>query len=146
MNEINPYRYLFPIARALLVGTFVLSAIKHLTHWGAALDEMSNLGMPRSGLLMAGSISLRLIGGLSVLTGYRARIGAALLLAFVLPATFLGHAFWAMPLEKQSHESVEFLNNLAMAGGVLFVLLAGPSPTPSNTITTSKIDHLQTIA
>ncbi len=116
------------IARALLIGTFVISALKHLTHWTAALDEMVALGMPRSSFLMAGSILLRLAGGLLVLTGSCVRLGAALLLAFVLPATFLGHAFWTMPAAKQPHELVEFLNNLSMSGGVLIVLIAGTSP------------------
>jgi uncharacterized membrane protein YphA (DoxX/SURF4 family) len=128
MRTLNLKNVAFAIARTLLVATFVVSAIKHLTHWTAALDEMTGLGMPRSGFLMAGSIVLRLSGGLSVLTGIRGRWGAVLLLAFVLPATFLGHAFWTMPLVQQPHERVEFLNNLSMSGGVLFVLIAGTAP------------------
>jgi len=72
---------------------------------------------------MAGSVTLRLVGGIAVLSGYRERIGAGLLLAFVLPATFLGHDFWSMPPAKQPHELIEFLNNLAMAGGVMMVLV-----------------------
>jgi putative oxidoreductase len=126
---------LLPVARALLVATFVISAVRHATDWNAALDEMTYLGMPRSGPLMAGSIALRLIGGLSVLLGWRVRWGAALLLAFIAPATFLGHAFWLLPAEQQPHETIEFLNNLSMTGGVLLVLLVGPrvtNPHPDN--------------
>jgi putative oxidoreductase len=132
----------FVIARSLLVATFVIRALKHLTHWTAALDEMTRLGMPRSGFLMAGSIVLRLAGGLSVLAGIRGRWGAALLLAVVLPATFLGHAYWTMPLTKQPHEIVEFLNNLSMSGGVLFVLIAGTSPA----ITWNAVNRAQGVA
>jgi len=32
---------LFPLGRALLAATFVISAVRHLTHWSAALDEMA---------------------------------------------------------------------------------------------------------
>jgi putative oxidoreductase len=116
-------RIIYLVARTLLVGTFIISALKHLSHWGAALDEMASLGMPRSSILMAGSVTLRLAGGIAVLSGYQARIGACLLLAFVLPATFLGHAFWSMPPAKRPHELIEFLNNLAMAGGVMLVVV-----------------------
>jgi uncharacterized membrane protein YphA (DoxX/SURF4 family) len=77
MKKAETENVAFAAARTLLVATFVVSAINHLTHWTAALDEMTGLGMPRSGILMAGSIVLRLTGGLLVLTGIRGRLGAA---------------------------------------------------------------------
>jgi putative oxidoreductase len=121
-------KVLFVIARAMLAATFLISAIRHSTHCSAALDEMGADGMPRSSLLLIGSITLRLIGGLSILFGFYARAGAALLFAFLIPAAFLAHNFWAMPSERQTHESIEFLNNLAMAAGALLVALNGAGP------------------
>ena len=125
MPDQSAMNYLYPVARACLTATFILSAVRHLFHRNAALDEMEGFGMPRSPFLLAGSIVLRLAGGLSVLTGFHARWGAVLLLLFVVPATFFGHAFWGKPVEKRTHESIEFLNNLSMAGGLLLVLIAG---------------------
>lgn len=119
---------LFPVARAMLSATFILSAVRHLSHWSAALDEMGTLGMPRSSFLLTGSIALRLIGGIAMLLGFYGRAGAALLVAFVLPAAVLGHGFWAVPPERQAHETIEFLNNLSMAGGALLVVLNGAGP------------------
>jgi putative oxidoreductase len=109
----------------MIAATFVISAIRHITHWSAALDEMAADGVPRSSFLLMGSIGLRLIGGLAVLLGFYARTGAALLVAFVLPAAVLAHDFWAMPPGRQTHETIEFLNNLAMAGGALLIVLNG---------------------
>jgi putative oxidoreductase len=114
------------LARAMLTATFILSALRHLTHWSAALDEMAGDGMLRSSILLLGSITFRLLGGLLVLTGFRARIGATLLVLFIVPAAFLAHDFWAMPPERQTHEMIEFLNNMAIAGGALLVALKGP--------------------
>jgi putative oxidoreductase len=124
----NLTAFLFLIGRAMLTATFILSAVRHLTHWSAALDEMAGDGMPRSSFLLLGSIAFRLIGGLSVLVGFRARIGATLLVLFILPAALLAHDFWAMPPERQTHEMIEFLNNLAIAGGALLVALNGAGP------------------
>jgi uncharacterized membrane protein YphA (DoxX/SURF4 family) len=42
--------------------------------------------------------------------------------------TVLAHDFWAMPTARQTHEMIEFLNNLAMAGGALMVALNGAGP------------------
>lgn len=119
---------LYPIARALLAATFILSAVRHLTHWSAALDEMGGFGMPQSSFLLTGSIVLRLVGGLGVLVGFHARTAAALLVVFVLPAAVLGHNFWGAPPMERTHETIEFLNNLSMAGGALLIVLHGAGP------------------
>ena len=119
---------LFPLARAMLTATFIISAFRHLTHWSAALDEMAGDGMPRSSVLLLGSITFRLIGGFSVLLGFRARYGAALLVVFIVPAALFAHDFWAMPAARQTHETIEFLNNIAIAAGALLVTLHGPGP------------------
>jgi putative oxidoreductase len=119
------YGLLFPLARAMLSATFIISAARHLTHWSAALDEMVGDGMPRSSILLSGSIAFRLLGGLSVLLGFHARLGAGLLVAFILPAAFLAHDFWVMPAERRTHEAIEFFNNMAIASGALFITLHG---------------------
>jgi putative oxidoreductase len=129
----NNYRataiqFLYPLARTLLTGTFVISAVRHLMNWDAALNEMANDGMPRSDFLLLGSIALRLIGGLMVIAGFHARLGAVLLVAFVIPAAFVGHDFWAMPAARRTHETIEFLNNMAIAAGALLIVLSGPGP------------------
>jgi uncharacterized membrane protein YphA (DoxX/SURF4 family) len=99
---------------------------------------MAGDGMPRSSVLLLGSISLRLIGGPTVLFGFYARSGAGLLLAFVIPAALLAHEFWAMPATRQTHETIEFLNNMAIAAGALLVLLNGPGPLSIDSIVNRK--------
>jgi putative oxidoreductase len=47
------------------------------------------VAVPLSGLMAV-------TGGLSVLVGYRARAGAARLIAFLLPVTLMMHRFWAI--------------------------------------------------
>jgi putative oxidoreductase len=116
---------LYALARAMFSATFVISAIRHSCDRGAALDEMSAGGMPRSNTLLLGSIMLRLLGGLSVLLGFHARIGGLLLVVFILPATFIVHAFWEKPPEKRVHELTELLNNVAITAGALFIVVSG---------------------
>ncbi len=122
------HQLLFPVARSMLAATFIISAIRHIIHWSAALDEMAGDGMPRSSFLLLGSVAFRLLGGLSVLVGIRAKLGAAMLVAFIVPAAFLAHDFWAMPAARQTHETIEFLNNMAIAAGALLVALNGAGP------------------
>jgi hypothetical protein len=50
------------------------------------------------------------------------------MVVFIVPAAFLAHDFWAMPAARQTHETIEFLNNMAIAAGALLVVLHGAGP------------------
>src|SRR5947207_5187781 len=82
------------LGRALFALIFILSApgdfsqktIGYAAHQGVPLAEIA---VPLAGVLA-------LAGGLSVLLGYRARVGAWLLILFLIPVTVLLHNFWAV--------------------------------------------------
>ena len=52
---------------------------------------MTNRGLPLPQLLLMGNIFCTLVGGLSILFGFKARIGAILLIIFLVPTTFVFH-------------------------------------------------------
>ena len=70
-----------------------------------------------------------LAGGLSVLLGYHARIGAWLLVLFLVPVTVMLHNFWAVtdPMMHQIQQ-VMFFKNVAMLGGALLIAHFGAGP------------------
>jgi putative oxidoreductase len=83
---------------------------------------LASLAVPLSGVIA-------LAGGLSILLGYRARIGAwliALFLALVTPAL---HNFWAVsdPMMHQM-QFIMFMKNLSMLGGALLITQLGSGP------------------
>ena len=69
------------------------------------------------------AIFLLVTGGLMVLFGYRSTLGAILLLMYWLPVTFIVHDFWNCPKEILREESILFMKNIAIIGGLL--MLAG---------------------
>jgi putative oxidoreductase len=66
-----------------------------------------------------------LVGGLSVLVGLKARLGAALLILCLVPATMLLHNFWAVGSTEMGNEIEHFAKNLGLAGGLLLVIAFG---------------------
>ena len=75
--------------------------------------------MPLSGLIA-------LTGGLSVLFGYQARIGACLLVLFLVPVTLVMHPFWAVSDPAMFPVQLAlFTRNVLMLGGALLVARAG---------------------
>ena|ERR1700733_10391530 len=61
------------------------------------------------------------LGGLLVLLGIKVRLGAILLILFLIPSTVVMHAFWMFDGSMREAEMMMFLKNISIIGG-LFVL------------------------
>src|SRR5215469_8373905 len=77
-------------------------------------------GVPLASLAVPFSGLMAIAGGLSILLGYRARIGAWLIVLFLVPVTFMMHNFWAVadPMMKQM-QMIMFFKNVSMTGAAL---------------------------
>ena len=106
---------------------FVMSGPMHFTHQTIAFA--ASQGVPFASLAVPLSGVLALAGGLSILLGYRAKIGAWLLVLFLLGVTPMLHNFWAVsdPVMHQM-QFVMFMKNLSMLGGALFFAAVGTGP------------------
>ena len=113
-------------ARILLVVIFIFSGISKIGGWEGTSQFMAAQGMPLVPFFLVGAIALNLVGGLSVLVGYRARWGAFLLVVFLVPTTFIFHDFWALEGAAASMQRIQFLKNLSLLGGLLMVVAFGP--------------------
>ena len=82
-----------------------------------------------AGLLVPLSGAMALAGGVSVLLGYRAKIGAWLLVLFLIPVTVMLHNFWAVkdPTIAQMQLAM-FMKNISMMGAALLISQFGAGP------------------
>jgi putative oxidoreductase len=67
-------------------------------------------------VLLAAAVVLMVVGSVLVISGLRARLGAILLLLFLVPTTLLFHGDVADPQER-----IQLLKNLSIMGGLLMV-------------------------
>jgi uncharacterized membrane protein YphA (DoxX/SURF4 family) len=126
--EPTTLRYLPLLGRILLSHIFLLSFFGKVTNWSTFEGMMAAKGVPPSWVpfLLGGAAALELIGGLSVLFGFKARWGALLLVLFLIGVTPVMHNFWAMPDPKAFQEQlINFQKNVAMLGGLLMVIACG---------------------
>jgi putative oxidoreductase len=117
-------------ARVLICVIFLMAAVGNkIPHFGEVAQLMAYKGIPQPKLMLAGAIVFLLAGSLSVITGYRARIGALLLLVFLALATYYFHNFWAIADATARQEAlIQFMKNLSMMGAMLFIIANGPGP------------------
>ncbi len=118
------------IGRTCLAAIFLLSPIANLLpNFGAVARSMQEAGVPLPRIALAIAIVLLIAGSLSLIAGYRARIGALLLIVFLIPATFYFHAPWkAADSAAFSLQLVHFLKNLGLFGAMLLIMAAGAGP------------------
>jgi uncharacterized membrane protein YphA (DoxX/SURF4 family) len=62
-----------------------------------------------------------LLGGLSVILGVYADLGAVVLAALLVVMAVKMHDFWAADAASKQTEMIGFLKNISMAGGLLFI-------------------------
>jgi putative oxidoreductase len=114
------------IGRILLSFIFLYEAYDTIKYFDQTRQLMTEYGLVwRQDLLLYGGTSVLVLGGLMLLTGYRASFGAFLLLLYWVPVTFIVHSFWNDPEEERRLHEIFFMKNLAITGGLLMVYVNG---------------------
>ncbi len=116
-----------PLAgRILLSAIFLFSAFGKITDWSGTAGYMASRGMPAVPFFLFMAIVFESLGGLSVLTGFKARWGAAALFVFLIPTTLIFHAFWSAGPDMFRMQLINFMKNVAIMGGLLQIVAHGP--------------------
>lgn len=116
-----------PLGRFLFSLIFLISGFTHFS--SGSIGYADSHGIPMADILVPVSGLMAIIGGLSVLTGLHARVGAILLLLFLVPVTILMHDFWNVADPQMSQmQMINFLKNLGLIGGALFISFYGAGP------------------
>lgn len=117
---------LTPLAgRGLVSAIFLMSALGKLGNFTGTAAMMATKGFPAASAFLAAAIAVEIGGGLSVLTGYKARWGAAALFAFLIPTTLIFHNFWAYTGADLEAQMIHFLKNVSIMGGLLTTVSFG---------------------
>ncbi len=120
-------KYLVLVGRILFAAIFLIAGPSHFAHKTVAYAAAQ--GVPLASIAVPVAGVLAIAGGLSVMLGFRARIGAWLLVLFLVPVTVMMHNFWAAtdPMMAQMQQ-VMFLKNLAILGAALMIANFGSGP------------------
>jgi uncharacterized membrane protein YphA (DoxX/SURF4 family) len=114
------------VGRILFALIFINSGIAHFTKNAAMTGyaQYKKVPMARASVYISGLMIL--LGGLYIVLGFYADLGALLIAIFLIPTAFLMHNFWKEtdPTAKQN-ETIAFFKDLALAGAslVMFAVL-----------------------
>jgi putative oxidoreductase len=126
MKAFTPYMAV--ASRLLLAQIFVISGAGMLIEPASTLGLMSAKGLPASPFLVACIGLFELVAATGLIVGWKARWAAIGLMAFTVVASLLFHDFWAVPVAQQFMQQLLFMKNMAVAGGLLFIVAIGAGP------------------
>ena len=124
----NDASYWILLARVLLCSPFLYSGVDKCRRWSAAQREVAASGLPWPTLLHLVTVVVQIGGGSCLLLGIVPRLGALLLLLFLIPVTVMYHPFWKRSGADFVTEADHFLSNLAIMGGLLVIVALGGGP------------------
>ena len=113
-------KYIPLAARICLCIIFLKAGIGKIFGFGGTAAMMASQGLPIPQVLLVFTIAFQLIGGLSLLFGYKVKIGSLLLILFLIPATLVFHNPIGNPDQMNA-----FLKNIGLIGGLLMTIYAG---------------------
>jgi putative oxidoreductase len=102
---------------------FVISGFGKVTGFAGTAAFMASRGLPAAEILLVGAILVELVGGLMLIAGFKARWAALAIAAFLVPTTLAFHS----PVGPEAQaQATQFLKNLSILGGMLYVAVFGP--------------------
>jgi putative oxidoreductase len=115
------------IGRIFFSLIFLRTAFSHFSDESIAYAASQNV--PLASVLVPAAGILAILGGISIVLGYKAKLGAWLIVLFLVPVTIMMHNFWAIeePAMKQMQMAM-FMKNLSMLGGALLITYFGSGP------------------
>ena len=129
-----------PAARILTGSTYALLGFDALRAPGARVDQAATVlaavrkwvPLPIGDeLVVRGNAAVQVLGGTLLALGRAPRLSALALVGSLIPTTLAGHAYWTIedPAARKQ-QRIQFHKNMAMIGGLLFVVLDQPQARP----------------
>ena len=116
-------------ARVSIALIFFMSAVANkIPNFSGVVQYMTGAGVPQPQIALVGAIIFLIAGSISIILGYKARIGAALLLIFLVLATYYFHDFWTFEGQERQQQLIQFMKNLSLMGTMLLLIANGPGP------------------
>ncbi len=114
------------IGRIFLSAIFLFEAVDSILFFNKTKETMTQHGLTwNQDMLLYGAIFLLVMGGIMVLLGYRSTLGAIMLLVYWFPVTIIVHDFWVFPADQMRLQSILFMKNMAIIGGLLMLVGKG---------------------
>ena len=114
LNSLLPWAPL--TARVLVGGMFVTAGLNKLANFAATADFAQYAGLPSPEIAVTIAIAIEILGGLSIMLGYKIFWGAFTLAIFTVVVSFTFHGDFADPMQQ-----LLFTKNMGIVAALLYM-------------------------
>jgi len=108
------------VGRVLISTIFILSGLSKLAAPAMTIGYIQSVGLPLPPVAFGLAAFIEIVGGITLLLGYRTRIAAGVLSLFALATAVFFHSNFG-----DQNQFIHFFKNIAIAGGLLHVVAFG---------------------
>lgn len=120
-------KYIVLLGRVSFSFIFLYTIFGHFSQ--QYVEYAASRGVPLPSVLVPLSGIIAILGALSIILGYKAKLGAWLIVLFLVPVTLMMHNFWGLEDAMAAMtQKVMFFKNLSMLGGALIIAYFGAGP------------------
>jgi putative oxidoreductase len=115
------------LGRIFLVAIFPISAYYKIIQWPAITRPVAAIGLPYPEYVAMVGTAVEMLFPILIILGLFTRWAAFGLILYVIAATYIGHpVLWRMAPDAFFGQLMSQMKNLAMIGGLLLLMGAGP--------------------
>lgn len=114
------------LGRVMISAIFLLAGIGKFIAYNETVHYMASKGLPYIPVLLVIAALVEITASLAIIFGFKTRIAAFILFLFLIPTTYIFHNFWAVTTEEAKIQFIMFMKNVGIAGGLLYIIGAGP--------------------
>lgn len=119
-------KYIVLLGRLLFSAIFITKSFSHFSP--KMISFAAEMGVPMATFTVPIAGIVALLGGLSILFGYKAKLGAWLLVIFLLGSAFSMHRYWEATETFAMMQGYCFWKNISMLGAALLITQFGTGP------------------
>ena len=117
------------LGRLMIAAIFIIAGIGKATGFAGTSAYIASKGLPVPQVLAGLTIALEIGGGILIVVGFFTRWVALLFAIFCVASAVIFHKFWGLPEgANAAAQQTQFLKNIAIAGGFLFLAHFGAGP------------------
>lgn len=114
------------LGRFVLAWFYLIQAYRYAMDWNATAELLSVKGLPAAPIFLFIGLAGITLGSISLLLGYRTRVGALTLFVVTVWATVTMHDYWNMrTVAARTADYDIFARNIAITGGLLAIIGMG---------------------
>jgi putative oxidoreductase len=108
------------VGRVMISTIFILAGLSKLAAPAMTIGYIQSVGLPLPSVAFGIAAFIEIVGGITLLLGYRTRIAAGVLFLFSLATAVFFHNHFG-----DQNQFIHFFKNVAIAGGLLHVIAFG---------------------